>query len=695
MTRKIASPLILFLIVCIALPAKAWSGSTKVDFSREGDLKLKARKTPAKPTELTVDDLLDQDYIQLGTMSVEQQLEVCKVKKDGKTDCKKIKQGEDSTTVLLERAAKKGTDLVRISKDKSNSNESTHTSICTSWMQVPSSQYYCPPIGGANCYSRTVYSNQCVSYRTEYTGYIRTQSSSGDLYSYEPALAQLKKLTHAAASGNVEMLKQTLESGISVDARSLQGRTALGAAAAAGNTEIVRYLLSRGASVDLGDDLGRTPLMLTAMTRYFEAAGLLLDSGADIDARQKGKGETKGYTPLMFAVRSGDSSMVRKILAAGPNVEIKNGKGQTAEELATDVTKGSDIFAFTEKYGLIKAFTQGAFGFIDKTGKIVIPPQFFDARNFSEGLAAVKIGTAWGFIDKKGVMVVEPQFESQKSYSYPGPFSEGLAAFPGKNGWGYIDAEGRVVIEALFGTGENIFSKGKPFSQGLAMIFDFSNTVFIDRDGRQLNDQTFINAYSYTDDLAAVSLLLGGAGYLDRSGKFAIEPKYERTLPFSEGLAAVRINEKWGFIDKNDTMVIPPQYPDDKKDSGDSPIPFSQGLAGVKIKGKWGFIDRAGKMIINPRYAEANPFRDGRALVRSGKKYGFVDRKGNEAIPIKYQYARDFSDGLAMVKVDRKYGYVDPAGNFVIKPLFDELGGQFSEGLIAVRITRDNMAALK
>jgi uncharacterized membrane protein len=44
-------------------------------------------------------------------------------------------------------------------------------------------------------------------------------------------------------------------------------------------------------------------------------------------------------------------------------------------------------------------------GYVDKTGKIVIHPQFDDARNFSEGLAEVRIGKRWIFIDKTGKYV--------------------------------------------------------------------------------------------------------------------------------------------------------------------------------------------------------------------------------------------------------------------------------------------------
>jgi len=60
-------------------------------------------------------------------------------------------------------------------------------------------------------------------------------------------------------------------------------------------------------------------------------------------------------------------------------------------------------------------------GYIDKTGKTVIEPQFDDARNFQEELARVKINKKWGYIDKTGKMVIEPQFD--RAFG----FSEGLA----------------------------------------------------------------------------------------------------------------------------------------------------------------------------------------------------------------------------------------------------------------------------
>ena len=61
------------------------------------------------------------------------------------------------------------------------------------------------------------------------------------------------------------------------------------------------------------------------------------------------------------------------------------------------------------------------YGFIDRTGTIVIPAQFEIARTFSEGMAFVEKKDKKGFIDKSGRIILEPNFESL------GDFSEGYA----------------------------------------------------------------------------------------------------------------------------------------------------------------------------------------------------------------------------------------------------------------------------
>jgi hypothetical protein len=111
---------------------------------------------------------------------------------------------------------------------------------------------------------------------------------------------------------------------------------------------------------------------------------------------------------------------------------------------------------------------QQKIGFIDRTGKVALAPQFdqkFDREQgvFSEGLAAVARGDKWGYIDKTGKWVIAPQFDHAQ------PFVEGLAAVEFRRGdahpslWGYIDKTGKLVIKPQFEEVAN-------FQNGLAVV---------------------------------------------------------------------------------------------------------------------------------------------------------------------------------------------------------------------------------
>jgi hypothetical protein len=113
--------------------------------------------------------------------------------------------------------------------------------------------------------------------------------------------------------------------------------------------------------------------------------------------------------------------------------------------------------------------------------------------------------------------------------------------------------------------------------------------------------------------------------------------EYDQATQFSEGLAGVKTDGKWGFIDKTGQIVIPPHFDwGADYDLGFFAIGprFSEGLAAVEIDGKWGFIDKSGQMVIQPQFAKpslfAKPyyFVGGLALVLAGEEWGYIDKAG-------------------------------------------------------------------
>ena len=67
-----------------------------------------------------------------------------------------------------------------------------------------------------------------------------------------------------------------------------------------------------------------------------------------------------------------------------------------------------------------------------------------DAKDFSEGFAAVKKDGKWGFMKRSGEVYIEPQYEDARS------FSNGAAAVKQNGKWGFINTDGEVVIDFMF-----------------------------------------------------------------------------------------------------------------------------------------------------------------------------------------------------------------------------------------------------
>ncbi len=151
--------------------------------------------------------------------------------------------------------------------------------------------------------------------------------------------------------------------------------------------------------------------------------------------------------------------------------------------------------------------------------------------------------------------------------------------------------------------------------------------------------------------------------------------RYEYVGRFSDGLARARMNDKWGFIDRNGEVVITAKY--------DSVCSFSEGLACVTQDDKVGFIDKTGRQIIPFKYDGATSFTDGLAVAGLKEKAGYIDKVGRIVIPFKFDGAGMFSEGLASVKLGNKYGFINKSGDLVIPAKYDYAGG-FSEGLADV-----------
>lgn len=225
-----------------------------------------------------------------------------------------------------------------------------------------------------------------------------------------------------------------------------------------------------------------------------------------------------------------------------------------------------------------------SYDLIDQTGKRVTNFHWQDAKEYSEGLAAVRSG--------------EPSPQAHN----------GL--------WEYRDKDNKIVIKGPFHAAER-------FSEGLAAISPKdARFLGLDRSEKRYHSESY--------------------SFIDRTGTVTIPGPFQEVRPFTNGLAAVLTNNKWGFIDKKGKVVIPFEYdwagdfsgklaPVEKDllvgyvdGTGKVKIPFkfkdarefSEGLAPATLDAaKWGYISESGDFVITPVFQRAFRFNSGRALV--------------------------------------------------------------------------------
>jgi ankyrin repeat protein len=156
-------------------------------------------------------------------------------------------------------------------------------------------------------------------------------------------------LVGSAIRGDANSVKTLLDKGADVNARDMDGNTALDWAAGQGYVEIVKLLLDRGADVNVKDKmLGFTPLMTATRSGHTEIAKLLLDRGADVnvvsgavafswtsfDGSRSESGVRGGWTALMIAAQYGYVDIVKSLLERKADINLKDANGDTALKLA-------------------------------------------------------------------------------------------------------------------------------------------------------------------------------------------------------------------------------------------------------------------------------------------------------------------------------------------------------------------------
>jgi ankyrin repeat protein len=164
-------------------------------------------------------------------------------------------------------------------------------------------------------------------------------------------------LSLACLNGSSAMVEMLLKAGANPNATMPSGETALMTCARTGSLDAVKSLLARGPDGQAKEkERGQTALMWAAAENHADVVKALVESGADVNARTKGGTESRGgedaaskrpqtylrsgiasagYTPILFAARTGAMDAARVLLDRGAKVNDVASDGTTPLLIAT------------------------------------------------------------------------------------------------------------------------------------------------------------------------------------------------------------------------------------------------------------------------------------------------------------------------------------------------------------------------
>lgn len=280
---------------------------------------------------------------------------------------------------------------------------------------------------------------------------------------------------------------------------------------------------------------------------------------------------------------------------------------------------------FSDGLAAVPVFKGGTdftgWGYINKKGALAINGPFNRAWRFSEGLAAIELGKdrhnyldtncvkyeqpgLLGFINHDGQTVIRAQYQVDRhTLAGDSNFSDGRAVVRVHDKVGYIDKTGKMVIAP-------IYSVACPFSEGLAAVSETGQKYcYIDINGKPQTPSNFESAEPFHCGYAKVAVDgVVGFCFIDRSGRVVLDAGL-LAEQFAEDRAFAELKpHKLSCIDKAMKSI--------GSETFSIAYPFSEGMALVESDGKWGFINLDGEFAIPCKYSEAGSFRCGLAPVQ-------------------------------------------------------------------------------
>lgn len=313
--------------------------------------------------------------------------------------------------------------------------------------------------------------------------------------------------------------------------------------------------------------------------------------------------------------------------------------------------------------GFMRVIKDGKYGYIDQTTKEVIACQYDDARDFSEGKAAVKSNGLWGYINEQGKLIAN--FGYKEAY----PYSCGMAAVVNENdSLGFVDSFGLLIVPFSYDKVENL-----KFKDSVCIVRKNGEQIVIDTKGNVLETTitpprskvAMSNSKSQLEKLRATALYDQAPTPFDELGVF------------NNGYAIVMQKntagkKKYGVLTSKGKIVVPCEY-----DQIEGPFSSAVEYFIVEKDGLRGAIKTDGSALFPCNYQKVFSVGSEMIMVQKDGLLGFINKKGELTIPCKYEDAAAFNasvTGVSAWKKDKKvWNFINQKGEEVATPEYEEI----------------------
>lgn len=298
----------------------------------------------------------------------------------------------------------------------------------------------------------------------------------------------------------------------------------------------------------------------------------------------------------------------------------------------------------------------GKYGYMNRLGDVVIPPNYQFAGHFVNGLAIVGNDDKYGAINKSGQLIIP------FSYSSISDFIQGRSIVEENEKLGIIDRNNRVILPFEYQDLGDLSSELIYFSKGLRYGYaDISGVTKI--------AENFDEAYSFSNGRAMVEIGDYQA-MIDLNGNYIFQPTFEGLSQISDSLYSFEKNDKKGIISISGKIISEAKYDDIGL--------FHNDLAFVINEDTLQYINGNGEIIISrgfktyPNFELKGEFKNGAAVVSKKEKYGRVNLKGEVITPIEFD---NLGQGKNYIPYKKKesWGLINAANKMVIPAKYESI----------------------